>query len=72
MQEAFPRALQAADIVEVVAQAADGGKAPFCICADIAMAYGHAEVRRKNWPKLGCKARLNSNVIWLNYVERLK
>ena len=57
-----------ADIVEVVAQAADAGEAPFCICADIAMAHRRAKVRRKDWPKLGCKARSDSKVIWLNCV----
>ena len=57
-----------ADIVEIVAQAADAGEAPFCICADIAMAHRRAKVRRKDWPRLGCKARSDSKVIWLNCV----
>ena len=57
-----------ADIVEVVAQAADTGEAPFCLCADIAMAHRRAKIRRKDWPKLGCKSRSDSKVVWLNCV----
>ena len=57
-----------ADIVEVVAQAADTGEAPFCLCANIAMAHRRAKIRRKDWPKLGCKSRSDFKVVWLNCV----
>ena len=57
-----------ADVVEVVARAVDTGEVPFCICADISQAHRRVKIRRRDWPKLGCKSSSASNVVWLNTV----
>ena len=56
------------EILECVAVSQEMREAVFGISADVSSAHRLVPIRRADWPKLGCRARSNDRVVWLNTV----
>ena len=56
------------EVLEMVSLARDSGEAVFAISADISQAHRQVKVRRKDWPKMGCRSSSTSRTVWLNTV----
>ncbi|OLP90151.1 hypothetical protein AK812_SmicGene28324 [Symbiodinium microadriaticum] len=56
------------EILECVAVSQETREAVFGISADISSAHRLVLIRKADWPKLGCRARSQDRVIWLNTV----
>ncbi|CAE7254008.1 unnamed protein product [Symbiodinium microadriaticum] len=56
------------EILECVAVSQEAHEAVFGISADISSAHRLVLIRKSDWPKLGCRARSQDRVMWLNTV----